>query len=180
MKEHSRIACRFLIFKQTGVSHLVSLVRGILFFFPYSGVEEYFDSKVHILPRRAKKECIIRQTCASSVKEYFVFLVDCFASSDNNSTTRLPFHYNTIIAVSLSITLFHTSLLVIYSIHIETLPDRTNFQTKVRSSIDPFNVYFSLKVADHVIMMDCYSARDVTNQALVSNLRVLLSVMVLP
>ena len=29
-------------------------------------------------------------------------------------------------------------------------------------------------------MMDCYSARDVTNQALVSNLRVLLSVMELP
>ena len=89
MKEHSRIACRFLIFKQTGVSHLVSLVRGILFFFPYSGVEEYFDSKVHILPRRAKKECIIRQTCASSVKECFVFLFDCFAASDNNTTTRL-------------------------------------------------------------------------------------------
>lgn len=57
---------------------------------------------------------------------------------------------------------------------------RTNFQTKVRSSIDPFNVYFSSQVADRVIMMDCYSARDVTNQALVSNLRVLLSVMELP
>ena len=57
---------------------------------------------------------------------------------------------------------------------------RTNFQTKVSSLIDPFNVYFSSQVADHVIMMDCYSARDVTNQALVSNLRVLLSVMALP
>ena len=33
MKEHSRIVCRFLIFKQTGVSQLVSLVGGILFFF---------------------------------------------------------------------------------------------------------------------------------------------------
>ena len=45
----------------------------------------------------------------------------------------------------------------------------TIFQTKVRCLIDPFNVYFSLQVADHVIMMDCYSARDVTNEAVVSN-----------
>lgn len=45
----------------------------------------------------------------------------------------------------------------------------TIFQTKVRCSIDPFNVYFSLQVADHVIMMDCYSARDVTNEAMVGN-----------
>ena len=70
------------------VSFSFSCQRNTLFF-PYSGVEEYFDSKVHILPRRAKKECIIRQTCASSVKECFVFLFDCFAASDNNTTTRL-------------------------------------------------------------------------------------------
>ena len=59
------------------------------FLFSHSAVEEYFDSKVRILPGREKKECIIGQTCALSVKEYFVFLVDCFASSDNNTTTKL-------------------------------------------------------------------------------------------
>ena len=45
MKEHSRIACRFLIFKQTGVSHLVSLVRGILFFFLTVGSKNILTQK---------------------------------------------------------------------------------------------------------------------------------------
>ena len=32
----------------------------------------------------------------------------------------------------------------------------------------PLKSVISNKVADHVVMMDCYSARDVTNQAKVS------------
>jgi len=98
MKEHPRIVCRFLIFKQTGVSHLVSLVGGILFFFLTVRSKNILTQKSIFCHDGQRRN-------ASSVKEYFVFLLDCFASSDNNSTTRLPFRHNTIIAVSLSITL---------------------------------------------------------------------------